>query len=180
MSGGKGGSTTQTTQQTIPGYLKEPIKRNIAKAEDLAQIGFTPYMGPEVAAMTPMQQAAMQNTSQAAQAYGLQAAPGQEIMPEPQTFAGGIQGYSSFPMYEQALAELEARMPGQYAALTAPFIDPVTGAEPLSPYGNGGQAEQTSEQTGFDPESYYNDSSNYNFQGYNSMGVYNPLMDKRP
>ena len=135
MSGGKGGSTTQTTQQTIPSYLKEPIKRNIAKAEDLAQIGFTPYMGPEVAAMTPMQQAAMQNTSQAAQAYGLQAAPGQEIMPEPQTFAGGIQGYSSFPMYEQALAELEARMPGQYAALTAPFIDPVTGADPLAPYG---------------------------------------------
>jgi len=155
MSGGKGGSTTQTTQQTIPDYLEAPIRRNIAKAEDLAQIGFTPYMGPEVAAMTPMQQAAMRNTSQAAQAYGLQAAPGQEIMPEPQTFAGGIQGYSSFPLYEQALAELEARMPGQYAALTAPFIDPVTGAEPLSPYGNGGQAQNGTSGGAMDAQSVY-------------------------
>jgi len=180
MSGGKGGSTTQTSKVEIPDYLEEPIKRNIAKAEDLATIGFTPYMGPEVAAMTPMQQAAMQNTSSAAQAYGLGAAPGQEVMPQPQTFAGGVQGYSSFPIYEQALAELQSRMPGQYQALQAPFRDPVTGAAPEAPYVNGGQAEQTSEQTGFDPESYYNDSSNYNFQGYNSMGVYNPLMDKRP
>ncbi len=135
MSGGKGGSTTQTSKVEIPDYLEQPIKRNIAKAEDLATIGFTPYMGPEVAAMTPMQQAAMQNTSSAAQAYGLGAAPGQEVMPQPQTFAGGVQGYSSFPIYEQALAELQSRMPGQYQALQAPFRDPVTGAAPEAPYG---------------------------------------------
>lgn len=149
MSGGKGGSQTQTTQQTIPDYLKEPIKRNIAKAEDLATIGFTPYMGPEVAAMTPMQQSAMQNTSQAAQAYGLSAAPGQEIMPEPQTFAGGVQGYSSFPIYEQALAELQAQMPGQYDALTAPFRDPVTGEAPDAPYGKEPEPVQTSSSGGY-------------------------------
>jgi hypothetical protein len=41
-------------------------------------------------------------------------------------------------MFEQSMAELEARRPGQYAAINAPFIDPVTGAEPASPYGTGG------------------------------------------
>jgi hypothetical protein len=30
-------------------------------------------------------------------------------MPAPQTFAGGVQGYSSAPLYEQALAELKTR-----------------------------------------------------------------------
>jgi len=40
-------------------------------------------------------------------------------------------------MFEQSVAELEARRPGQYAAINAPFIDPVTGAQPMSPYGTG-------------------------------------------
>ena len=146
MSGGKGGSTVtqaapkQTTQtMEIPDYLERPLKSNIAKAEELARIGFTPYMGPDVAAITPMQEAAMRNTSQAAQAYGLQGADPMAGMPQAQT-VGGVRGYSSFPIYEQALAELEARMPGQYAALRAPFIDPITGEQPSSPFGNGGQA----------------------------------------
>ena len=147
MSGGKGGSTVtqaapkQTTQtMEIPDYLERPLKSNIAKAEELARIGFTPYMGPDVAAITPMQEAAMRNTSQAAQAYGLQGADPMAGMPQAQDFGGGVMGYSSFPIYEQALAELEARMPGQYAALRAPFIDPITGEQPSSPFGNGGQA----------------------------------------
>ena len=132
MSGGKGGS--QTTQVEIPAWLEDAAKRNIAKAEDISQTGFVPYYGPEVAAMTPMQEAAMQNTSQAAQAYGLSAAPGQEIMPEPQTFAGGVRAYSSGSLFDQALAELEARRPGQFEALNAPFINPVRGQSPGAPY----------------------------------------------
>jgi len=133
--GGKGGSTTQTTKVEIPDYLEEPLKRNIAKAEDLATIGFTPYMGPTVAAPTDMQQAAMRNTSNAAQAYGLDGADPMSNMPQQQTFAGGVQGYSSFPIYEQALAELQAQMPAQYDALRSPFRDPVTGEAPQAPYG---------------------------------------------
>jgi hypothetical protein len=127
MSGGKGGSQTQTTQQTIPDYLKEPIKRNIARAEDISKIGFVPYMGPEVAALTPMQEASMQSTGMAAEAFGLPNALGSQVTPEPQTFAGGVQGYSSFPLYEQAIAELQASRPGQYDAIMNQFIDPFTG-----------------------------------------------------
>ena len=69
--GGKGGS--QTTQVSIPPWLEQAAQRNIAKAEDISQIGFVPYMGPDVAAFTPMQQASFMNTGSAAQAFGLAA-----------------------------------------------------------------------------------------------------------
>lgn len=69
MSGGKGGS--QTTQVEIPKYLEDPIKQNIAQAQDMAKIGYIPQYGPDVAGFTPMQQAAFANTNQAAQAFGM-------------------------------------------------------------------------------------------------------------
>lgn len=128
--GGKGGSQTSTTRVEIPSWLEEPAKRNIAKAEEIAKTGYVPYMGPDVAALTPMQQAAMQSTGMAADAYGLPNALGNQITPEPQTFAGGVQGYSAFPIYEQAVSNLQEQRPGQYNAMMAPFIDPMTGAGP--------------------------------------------------
>lgn len=137
MSGGKGGS--QTTTVDIPDWLEEAAQRNIAKAEDIAQTGFVPYSGPVVAAMTPMQEAAMRSTGAAAQAFGLDNALGSQVTPQPQEFAGGIRGYSTSGLYDQALAELQAQRPGQFAALNAPFIDPVTGAAPGAPYQTGAQ-----------------------------------------
>jgi hypothetical protein len=128
--GGKGGSQTSTTKVEIPDWLEEPAKRNIAKAEEIAKTGYVPYMGPDVAALTPMQQAAMQSTGMAADAYGLPNAMGNQITPEPQTFAGGLQGYSAFPLYEQSIDQLYQSRPGQYNAMMAPFLDPVTGAGP--------------------------------------------------
>jgi hypothetical protein len=57
----------------------------------------------------------MQQNIGAAEAFGL-VSPGSltplQGMPAPQTFAGGVQGYSSAPLYEQALAELKAKQPG--------------------------------------------------------------------
>jgi len=133
MSGGKGGSTTSTV--TIPQYIEDAAKANLAKADKIAQIGYTPYYGPDVAAFNQMQQAGFQNTAGMADAFGLAGGgTGMEGMPMPTTYAGGIQGYSSAPMFEQSMAELEARRPGQYAAINAPFIDPVTGAAPDYPY----------------------------------------------
>lgn len=135
MSGGKGGSQTSSVQ--IPAYIQDAAKANLARADEISKIGYTPYYGPDVAAMTPMQQAAMQNTAGAASAFGMATPTGQDIygMPAPTQFAGGIQGYSSAPMYEQSLAELQARRPAQYDALMAPFLDPVTGAGPSAPFG---------------------------------------------
>ena len=137
MSGGKGGSST--TEVKVPQYIEDAAKANLAKADVLSQIGYTPYYGPDVAAFTPMQQAAFQNTSDMASAFGMAAPMSQQDiyggMPAPTTYANGVSGYSSAPMFEQSMAELEARRPGQYAALNAPFIDPVTGAAPAAPYG---------------------------------------------
>ena len=116
MSGGKGGSTSSTVE--IPQYIEDAARRNLARADTISRIGDTPYYGPDVAAFTPMQQAAFQNTSDLAGAFGT-AGGGmsqQDIMggmPAPTTYAGGVRGYSSAPMYEQAMDELAARRPGR-------------------------------------------------------------------
>jgi len=121
-----GGSSTTTT--SIPGYMESGIKDNIARAKEAAQIGYVPYYGPDVAAFNPTQEAAWANTGQAADAFGL-AAPSSPMagMPAPQEFAGGVQGYSSFPLYQQGLEQLKANAPGQYDAIMNMFIDPLTG-----------------------------------------------------
>jgi hypothetical protein len=134
--GGKGGSTTSSVE--IPAWLENAAQTNLARADQLSTIGYTPYYGADVAALTPMQQASMQNTNQGASAFGM-AAPTDAMagMPQAQTFAGGVQGYSSGGLYDQALSELQTRRPGQFAALNAPFINPYTGAAPAAPFGGG-------------------------------------------
>ena len=129
MAGGKGGSTTSTVE--VPEYIEEAARRNLAKAEGISQIGFTPYYGPDVAAFTPFQQAGFQQTADVASAFGL-AAPTSERdimggMGAPTQYANGVMGYSSAPLYEQSLAELERRRPAQKSYIDSFFIDPVTG-----------------------------------------------------
>lgn len=134
--GGKGGSSTTSVQ--IPAWLENAAQQNLARADRVAQLDFMPYFGPDVAAMTPMQQAAMQNTNQAALAFGT-AAPTDAMagIPAAQTFAGGLQGYSSAPLYQQSVEALRTAMPGTVAARNAMYIDPITGAAPLYPFGMG-------------------------------------------
>ena len=100
--GGKGGSQTQKVE--IPAWLEQASQENLARAKEVAAIDYMPWMGPTVAAQTPLQMAAMQNTGQAAGAFGMAGSgvTGMEGMPTPQQFAGGITGYSDFPIYEQA------------------------------------------------------------------------------
>lgn len=135
--GGKGGS--QRTSVEIPAWLEEAAQRNLARADQASTIGYTPYYGPDVAALTPLQVQAMQGTNQAAGAFGLGQVDPMAGMPQSQTFAGGVQGYSSAPLYQQSLDALQAASPGQFAALQAPFINPVTGgtaaqAPSVTPY----------------------------------------------
>ena len=121
--GGKGGS--QQTKTEIPKWIEAPATRNLARAEAAQQIGYQPYYGPDVAAFNPTQLAAMQSNIGAAEAFGL-LQPGQmtaaQGMPAPQTFAGGQMGYSSAPLYEQAVAEAAARNPAQAAAYNRLFV----------------------------------------------------------
>ncbi len=110
--GGKGGSQTQKTE--IPDWLKEPSIRNLARAEETQKIGYMPWQGPDMAAFNPTQTAAMQQNIGAAEAFGLSPVGSLtplQGMPTPTTFAGGTQGYSGTPLYEQALAELKTRQP---------------------------------------------------------------------
>jgi len=132
MAGGKGGK--QTTEVQIPQWLEDAARENIARGSDVAKLGYTPYYGPDVAAMTPMQVAAAQNINQGASAFGL-AAPSDPMagMPQAQTFAGGVQGYSSGPIYDQSLEMLKQNRPGQYDAITGMFIDPQTGLSNYTP-----------------------------------------------
>jgi hypothetical protein len=121
------GSTTQET--TIPKWLESAAQDNIAQGQDVAGLGYVPYFGPDVAAFTPMQQAAFQNTGQAANAFGMAGGgmTGMEGMPQPQQFAGGVSGYSSAPMFAETMAALEANNPAQFAAIQNMFINPQTG-----------------------------------------------------
>jgi hypothetical protein len=114
MSGGKGGSSSTE----IPEWLKEPLLRNITRAEAIQSQEFTPYQGPEVAAFSPMQVQAMRNVGSAAEAFGMMPmGQGEQYVNAginaPQTFAGGIRGYSSMPLYSQAQARTAATPEGQ-------------------------------------------------------------------
>lgn len=133
--GGKGGS--QTTEVKIPQWLESAAKQNIARADEIATLGYVPRFGPEVAAFTPMQEAAFANTGQAASAFGMPGGgmTGMEGMPAASEFAGGVRGYSSAPLYDQALSELQRTAPGQYDFIRGMFMDPVSGAAPRSPFG---------------------------------------------
>jgi len=131
----KGGTTSGSTE--IPAWLESAAIENINKARDVSQIGYVPYYGPDVAAFSPMQQQSMQSTGNAASAFGLapQGFNAMAGMPQAQTFAGGVQGYSSAPLYEQSLDKLFANAPAQYRAINDMFIDPFTGAAPRGGYG---------------------------------------------
>ena len=131
----KGGTTSSNTE--IPAWLENAAIENINKARDVSQIGYVPYYGPDVAAFSPMQQQSMLSTGNAASAFGLapQGFNAMAGMPQAETFAGGLQGYSSAPLYEQSLDNLFANAPGQYRAMNDMFIDPFTGSAPRSGYG---------------------------------------------
>lgn len=130
----KGGSTTSETK--IPAWLENAGIENINRARDVSQIGYTPYYGADVAAFSPMQQQSMRSTGNAASAFGLapQGFDGTAGIPQAQTFAGNVQGYSSAPMFEQAKDNLYANAPGQYNAIADMFIDPFTGASSTRNY----------------------------------------------
>lgn len=120
----KGGSTTSKVE--IPAWLEEAAKSAIGQANTTSKIGYTPYYGPDVAALTPQEIASMQGTNTAAAAFGMPTSDVTAGLPTAQNY-NGVSGYSSGPMYDAALAELKARRPGQYNAISSMFIDPVTG-----------------------------------------------------
>ena len=148
MSGGKGGSKTVSTE--IPSYIQDAAKSNLALADKISNIGYTPYYGPDLAAFTPMQDAAFHNTQDAATAFGMNSGAGQ-YMPEATEFAGGVMGYSSAPTYEQSVENLAQLRPAQSQYMDTFFMNPQTGEA-------GSNAAPMGSAESFTPTGYTNNS----------------------
>jgi hypothetical protein len=132
------GGSSQSTSVKIPAWLEDAGKAVIARANDVSRIGYTPYYGPDVAAMTAPQIASMQGTNQAAMAFGVPTADFNSGMPQAQDY-DGMAAYSSGGMYDSAIDALRTARPGQYNAIMGQFIDPILGTGPGLSYGGGGQ-----------------------------------------
>lgn len=132
MSFGGGSSTPATSSSTslrdLPDWIEKPAQQNIARAQMVADLGYVPNYGLDVAAFSPMQTSAMQNTANAASAFGL-GAPTDVMagMPQATTNNLGFSGYSSGDLFDKSLAELAARRPAQFLGMQQMFTDPVTG-----------------------------------------------------
>ena len=142
MSGGGGKGGSQTSAQSIPAWVEGPAKANLEKAKLAGEIGYMPYYGPEVAGLSPMQQQGMQRTQDALAAFGMapQGSQYQSYLPETTTM-GGVTGYSTGNLFDQAVAELALRNPEQaarYASAMAPYVAPPPPPAPVGLMGGVG------------------------------------------
>lgn len=119
-----------TTKTEIPAHIEEAGRLALERAQEIQGMGYVPYMGPEVAAVNPFEQAAAANVGSMASAFGLQAPAGIDMGGMPTVTQGGMTGYSSYPAYAAALERLKEQRPDQYnymAGMTR--FDPITGME---------------------------------------------------
>jgi len=123
----KGGTTTQ--KPYVPRFAETAMQQGIGMATDLAplQDTYTPLYGPQVAALSPLEQASMQGTDMMASAFGMPTTGGQSYLPQAQTYEGGIQGYSARPMVESMISQFREERPAQAEYRESFGIDPVTG-----------------------------------------------------
>jgi len=137
--GGKGGGQKTTTETTVPEFIRGPADRNLQRAEALQQIEYMPYYGPQVAAFNDNQAAAFQNNNNAASAFGLIAPTNaMSSMPTPTTYDNGMKGYSSIPLYDQAMTDLKANYGNTVDAYDALFGNAVPTNTPQNTGGGGG------------------------------------------
>lgn len=113
------GKKTKTKQETkLPAWYEDAAKDVIAKGNEVASGGYVPYIGPDVAALSDASKAGMQGIDNMSAAFGMPTSGGASYLPEAQTFAGGVKGYSSFPGFEQSMEALKAKYPGMYDFLS--------------------------------------------------------------
>lgn len=120
MSGGKGGSKTQSTE--IPAWAQEIARQNLERAQAMSRVGYQPYYGTDVVGFGPTGDMARQANIDAAIAFGM-APEGTKATP--------MGDLSSGTLYDQAVAEAARRNPGQEAYYNQFFINPQTGAMPV-------------------------------------------------
>jgi hypothetical protein len=116
MGGGDNKQKTKTNQTVkLPAWYEDAAKEALALGRNVAGQGYTPYIGPDIAAMDPGTQAGMGGFDAMSAAFGMPTGASASYMPEAQTYAGGVKGYSSFPAFEQAQEALKAKFPELYA-----------------------------------------------------------------
>jgi hypothetical protein len=59
------------TENKLPAWLEDSAKTMLDRSEAMGQTGYMPYAGAQVAALSPLQYAAMENTAGAANAFGM-------------------------------------------------------------------------------------------------------------
>ena len=129
MSGGKGGSTSQTA--SIPQWVQDESKANVQRANEIAQLGPIRNYGPSVAAFNDNQISSFQNNADLASAFGMNApADVMANMPTAQDYGGGVMGYGAAPLVDQQLASLQLNDPNQASAISRQFMDPGGGLFP--------------------------------------------------
>tara|TARA_R110001606_G_scaffold397806_1_gene575295 strand:- start:1990 stop:2691 length:702 start_codon:yes stop_codon:yes gene_type:complete len=122
-----GTKSTQTT--AVPEYVDQANQMIAGRLKQIMGMGDLPYMGPEVAAVNPYEQALAQNVGGMASALGLAAPAGMNMSSMPTVSQGGVSGYSSYPIREAALQQLQQSRPEQYQYFSdLTRFDPITGA----------------------------------------------------
>ena len=126
---------SRSTQETkIPAYIEEAGKKALERAQQVQDLGYVPYMGPEIAAINESERALNRNVGAMASAFGLEGPAPLTMGDAAVTSAGGVSGYSSYPAYMSALQRLQEQRPEQYAYLAGlGRFDPITGAEIAPP-----------------------------------------------
>ena len=122
-----GTKSTQTTK--VPEYMDQANQMVAGRLKQIMGMGDLPYMGPEVAAVNPYEEALAQNVGGMASAFGLAAPAGMDMSSMPTVSQGGVSGYSSYPIREAALQQLQQSRPEQYQYFSnLTRFDPITGA----------------------------------------------------
>jgi len=127
-----GGSLSGEKRVQPPQFVEDAQRDAIMRAMEAADLGYVPYQGPTVAALSPMQVAAMNAASDNARAFGYDA-PTDVLsgMPETTTM-GGVTGYSPYPIYIEALERLKQTAPAQYEYIMGRKMNPQTGQMPVN------------------------------------------------
>lgn len=123
------GGSSRTEKTEIPAYMEEAGQFALEKAKQIDALGKLPYMGPEVAAVNPYEQALARNVGGMASAFGLEAPAALDMGGMETVTQGGLTGYSSYPAYMASMERLKEQRPDQYeyfAKMTG--FDPITGA----------------------------------------------------
>ena len=92
MGGGKG--SKQTTTVKLPEELEQGAVGALGGAMQSASLGYRPNQGITIAGFSPQQEAAMRSADAAASAFGLGVGGG-GYLPQQETGAGGVKGYST-------------------------------------------------------------------------------------